>query len=559
MIKYALLFVALLFSAQICTAQDVDKIPKERGEVYFSFELKPETNPGEQLAIIDGIISIDKVTTTKVLAYANTKGFEQFQKLGYSIDVLTAPSMLLSQEEIDGSGSRVNWDYYPNYSEYIDIMNQFVTDYPSLCELVNIGSTVEGRDLLFIHINNNLGTEADEPEFMYTSSMHGDELTGYILMLRLIEHLLENYGTDERIATLVNEIDIWINPLANPDGTFATGDQSVFGATRFNANAVDLNRNYPDPEDGPHPDGKAYQPETVAFMDFADAHHFTLSANLHTGAEVVNYPWDTWAKLAADDDWWYYISRQYADTAHTFAPAGYLTDLNDGITNGYAWYSISGGRQDYMNYEKQCREFTLELSSTKLPPPSQLPDFWEYNYRSLLSYLGQSLFGVRGLITDANTGEAVHAEVFIESHDKDQSQVFSSLPIGNYHRLLHSGTYSITYRAEGYEPFIVNNVVVANDSTTIINVQLDSLVGIEDITPQTQVFIYPNPVEDIINIRLAEMSKEIVLINSSGIAVSKIVPTSKNSQLDVSRLSKGMYLLVIRFEEHTDYRKIIVQ
>ena len=65
---------------------------------------------------------------------------------------------------------------------------------------------------------------------------------------------------------LVNEIDIWINPLANPDGETRWGNQDVWNATRYNANWVDLNRNYPDPEDGPHPDGNAYQPETIMFF-----------------------------------------------------------------------------------------------------------------------------------------------------------------------------------------------------------------------------------------------------------------------------------------------------
>ncbi|MBK6966466.1 MAG: hypothetical protein IPH20_21865 [Bacteroidales bacterium] len=66
-------------------------------------------------------------------------------------------------------------------------------------------------------------------------------------------------------------------------------------ARRYNINGVDLNRNYPDPEDGDHPDGYAWQPETVAFMNFAGQHDFVAAANFHGGVEVVNYPWDTWA------------------------------------------------------------------------------------------------------------------------------------------------------------------------------------------------------------------------------------------------------------------------
>ena len=70
--------------------------------------------------------------------------------------------------------------------------------------------------------------------------MHGDELTGYVLMLRFIDDILNKYNVDSRITNLVNEIDIWINPLANPDGAYAGGNNNVWGATRSNANFIDL-------------------------------------------------------------------------------------------------------------------------------------------------------------------------------------------------------------------------------------------------------------------------------------------------------------------------------
>ena len=143
---------------------------------------------------------------------------------------------------------------------------------------------------------------------------------------------------------MVDEIEIYINPLANPDGTYYTGSHSVNGAIRGNAYGINLNRNYPDPEDGPHPDGNDWQTETVHFMNFAEEHNFVLGANFHGGEEVLNYPWDTWAKLAADNAWWVFICREIADTVHEHAPPTYLEGFNNGITNGYQWYSIWGGR-----------------------------------------------------------------------------------------------------------------------------------------------------------------------------------------------------------------------
>jgi len=353
-------------------------------------------------------------------------------------------------------------------------MYQFAIDYPEICEVSCIGYSVEGRELLMARITDSLSINENEPQFLYTGQMHGDEIVTYILLLRLIDHILTNYGTDTQIANMVNNIEIWINPLSNPDGTYAGGNNTVNGATRSNANGIDLNRNYPDPEDGPHPDGNAWQPETIAFMDLAENNHFVLSANLHSGAEVVNYPWDTWAKRHADDDWWIFVSREYADTVHVYAPSSYLDGFENGITNGWDWYTINGGRQDYMNSFHQCREFTLELSNQKMLPASQLPAHWEYNYRSMLNYIEQCLYGIRGIISDSVTGEPIIAEVLIEGHDIDSSWVYSDLPIGNYHRPIYEGNYSLKYSAQGYFPKTIDNIIVTNKNTTIVDVNLVS-------------------------------------------------------------------------------------
>ncbi len=457
-----------------------EKYLNDRGEVYFRIEMDQEKPIKAQVNKLAKYISVDKFDQTEITAYANTKEFNQFLEFNLNYEVLTPPSMLHQPRMFNAREvhSRTDWDFYPTYFGYLDIMDQFVENYPDLCELVNITTLESGRQILSIHINDSLGVDQNEPEFFYTSSMHGDELTGYIMTLHLIEHLLENYGSDDQITNLVNNVDIWINPLANPDGTYAGGNNTVFGATRGNANGIDFNRNFPDPEDGEHPDGNEWQPETIAFMEFAEEHDFVMGANLHGGAEVLNYPWDTWYKRHADDDWWIYICRQFADTVHAYAPSGYLTDLDNGITNGYDWYSISGGRQDYMNYFHHNREITMEISSTKLPPASQMPDFWEYLHRSLLTWMEQVIYGVHGKVYNAVNGNPVAAKVVVMDHDIDESHVYASVPVGDYHRPIDEGTYDFIFSSFGYYTKTVENVSSTEMETLILNVELEPYVSL---------------------------------------------------------------------------------
>ncbi len=464
----------LLILSGIATAQEQDQTTdayaelKARGEIYFSFQCVDKTSVDE----VSRIVSIDNIDHTKgfkVYAYANLREFTEFLKLNISYRLEKHPGLMTDNPTmLDDLQNRdiTSWDYYPTYSAYIAMMYQFETDYPGLCEIVSIGQSTNGRELLYAKISDNVDSLEAEPRINYTSTMHGDETVGFVLMLRLIDYLLSNYNTDPQVANLVNNIEIWINPNANPDGTYFGGNNTVAGAIRYNINNVDLNRNFPDFDDGPHPDGNPWQVETMAFMDFADSIEFVLGTNIHGGAEVVNYPWDTQSILHPDDAWWQFVAREYADTAQAFSPSGYLTQLNNGITNGYAWYTTSGNRQDYMNYYYHCREFTLEISNTKNPAASTLPSFWNYNYRSLLHYMEQALYGVKGIVTDSITGNPLEAQVTISGHDMDNSHVETKMPYGDYYRPIKAGTYAFTYSAQGYQSKTITLTVTDYDQIT---------------------------------------------------------------------------------------------
>ena len=454
------------------------------GERYFRFTYDSQ----QQLEKISSVISIDQVVGESVVAWANKKGFEAFLKLGLAYEFIPLDCgfepVMHDLSELD---MLRQWNSYPTYEAYEAMMYQFQTDHASKCTVHNIKTLNSGRKLLGVQINVN---DEPKPQFLYSATMHGDEIAGYVLSLRLIDYLLTQYGTNPFVTRLVDSVEIWIFPNTNPDGTYFGGNHTVMNSRRGNANNIDLNRNFPDPKAGPNPDGNPWQPENIAMMELAEDNRFTMGANMHGGAEVCNYPWDTWQRLTADNSWWVLVCREYADTAQFFSPPGYMSQFNSGITNGYAWYSITGGRQDYMNFFHGCREFTLELSNVKKLPANQLDAHWEYNYRSFLNYIEQSLYGVRGIITDAATGEPVEAKVYISGHDIDSSHVYSAKLHGNYHRFLIAGNYNITFSSPCHYPVTINNVTVQNRQTTWLDVSLTPLPA-QAIFEASQTMINP--------------------------------------------------------------------
>jgi len=440
----------------------------KNSEYYLRFEIDATA----ELQSLSNIISIANVKGLTVYAFANENQLLQLEKLKPEYELLPAPGDRIDVRMSDSPDDLRAWDSYPTYPAYVDMMNQFALDYPTLCTIENIGSTTNGRALLYAKISDNVLIEENEPELNYTSTMHGNETVGYILSLRLIDYLLSNYGIDSLVTRLVDSCEIWINPNANPDGTYYAGDHTVSGSRRYNANGVDLNRNFPDPLTGDHPDGKSWQVETIAMMNFASAHSFILSANMHAGVEVVNYPWDTWITRHADDSWFIDISRQYADSAQFFSPYGYMNYLNNGITNGYDWYYVHGGRQDYMNFWHHCREVTLELSDAYLLDEAYLDAHWIYNKSSFLNYLENSLYGIRGLVTDVATSLPIDALVQIIGHDLDSSQVRTDPEVGDYHRMIASGTYDLEFSADNYFTDTLTNIVVFDESSVIADIAL---------------------------------------------------------------------------------------
>lgn len=478
---FSLLFISAIVFGQSSKSVDLEEYLKVEPEAYLKIEFQ---NKKEILNVISSL-DVDKVSDHELWIYVNPRNLQQFEALNLDYQILTRPSKLIQPKMFNGSKSTYEWDEYPTYDAYIALMEGFASDYPEICQVFSIGLSEEGRELKFVKISDNVSVDEAEAQFLYTGTMHGDETTGFIMFLRLIDYLTSNYGTDAEVTDLVNNLEIWINPAANPDGTYAGGNNTVYGATRVNANGVNLNRNYADPKGGPHPDLNEYQVETLAFMAMAEANNFVMAANTHGGAEVVNYPWDTWQLWqheAADDDWWQLVSHEFADTCQANSPSSYMNGFNDGITNGAAWYSIEGGRQDYMNYFHQCREVTLEISDVKLIPENQLNDHWNYTHRSFINYMKQSYYGVKGIVTDSCTGEPIVAKVEVLDHDMDESHVYSREGQGNYHRLLKQGSYDLKFSASGFFSKTYYDVAVSDYDSTVLNVQLACAELMADFT-----------------------------------------------------------------------------
>lgn len=383
-----------------------------------------------------------------VRANINEEAESKLRARGYDVYRLRN----LSKEMHDSlpAGDR-EWTNWPTFAEYEAELAAMAAAHSDICRLISIGQSVQGREIWFLKITDNPDMAELEPEFQYTSTMHGDEVTGMEICVRLARLLLDSYGSDPTLTSYVDNIEIWLCPLHNPDGYVAGG--------RYNAHGVDLNRNFPDvvtEEDDP----TGREPETQAFMYHGSDHRFVLSANYHGGALVVNYPWDTFVGYTPDHDMIHNFALGYSILN---PPMWNSPVFPNGVTIGWEWYITHGSIQDWRYHWRSAIDFTIEVSNTKWPPYSQMDGFWDDNRDAMLWYMARTLIGIKGLVTDADSGAPLDATIDVLEIGKT---IRTDQTIGDYHRLLEPGTYTLQVEALGYLTQTIPGIVVVDGPAT---------------------------------------------------------------------------------------------
>jgi hypothetical protein len=405
---------------------------------------------------------------TEIVIYLNPDEVNLLKALGYRLESTPDEGYLgfLREQARRDSGGGPTRDYH-TYETLLAELQSIVAEHPGICQLINIGPTIQSRSLWFMKISDNVTLAEDEPEFKYISSIHGNEVVGKEMCMYLINYLVDNYGVDPTVTTLVDEVEIWIMPSMNPDGT-ANG-------SRYNANGVDLNRDFPDRVSDPINTTAGRQIEVANVMNWGFTHHPLFSANFHCGELVANYPWDHSFDPQANAD-----NTDYEDlvlaASYTYTTTNLPMWNNNtppfvhGTVNGVAWYQIDGGMQDWNYHWMGDMDITMEISNVNWPAGSTLPTYWNDNRQSMINYMQYALRGIRGLVTDSVTGLPLDAQVGVVG--RPDLALSTDPQVGDYHTLLIPGTYNLDVSSFGYWPKHLTDIQVLQGAATRRDVAL---------------------------------------------------------------------------------------
>ncbi|MCK4432155.1 MAG: zinc carboxypeptidase, partial [Candidatus Aminicenantes bacterium] len=153
----------------------------------------------------------------------------------------------LKQENI-AIQSGINGAFH-SYKEIEQDLLAIESSYPNLARVIDIGDSLENRNIYALKISDNVQMEEDEAGVLFLGCHHAREWISVEVPFLIGKYLVENYATNSEIKELVDQSEIWIIPLVNPDGLEYSIHFYRYWRKNMRDNGdgsygVDLNRNY---------------------------------------------------------------------------------------------------------------------------------------------------------------------------------------------------------------------------------------------------------------------------------------------------------------------------
>jgi hypothetical protein len=368
--------------------------------------------------------------------------YEELVREGFDIEVLV-PDVRAAALREDAS--------FHTYQQLRDTWAIIAQNHPSICRLDTIGHSFNGNLIPAMKISDNVDVMEGEPRICFDFSIHGNENNGCEIAHYSLIQVVEGYNIDPDITRWVNEREIWLVPMDNPDGLIAR--------TRANGNGVDCNRNYglswgfgSNGGSGPFS-----EPETQCYYWLGEEHPMAAWSQYHSGVEVVMWCWGYTTRAAPDSVITAYEMTRYGQICNY--PAGQISRI---------LYSVTGGSVDWYQGANGALGYVAEVCDGQPSPTSQIDTINRKNWTAMKEQIERVMWGVRGRVLDSVTGQPVRARVRVNPPD----WFTYTDSMGYFHRNAHAGTYAVTFEANGYRTKTVSGVVVPADTFKVVNVSL---------------------------------------------------------------------------------------
>ncbi|MEU4037053.1 M14 family metallopeptidase [Streptomyces collinus] len=380
----ALLAIALAApvsaTAPHATADSARRAPAA-GDDIRQYEIQRHTDPVTRTAIQATGVTVDEAGEETVVVSGRADQIRALRRLGYEVTPVGAAPRRAGTRLYDFPTADSK---YHNYAETNAEIDQRLAAHPDIMSRRVIGKSYQGRDIVAIKVSDNVATDENEPEVLFTFHQHAREHLTVEMALYLLRELGAGYGSDPRITNLVNSREIWIVPDLNPDGgeyDIATGSYRSWRKNRQpNSGSsyvgTDLNRNWDykwgccggssGSKSSETYRGAAAEsaPEVKVVADFVRGRvvggkqQIKAGIDFHTYSELVLWPFGyTYADTA---------TGMTADDAAAFKAVGQKMAASNGYTPEQSsdLYITDGSIDDYLWGTQKIFDYTFEMYPT---------------------------------------------------------------------------------------------------------------------------------------------------------------------------------------------------
>ena len=181
--------------------------------------------------------------TQEALILVSSLDLQELQNSDWSIRIDDVATTAFNTP-LDQRTAETFFGGYRTTSELYTDLNLQATTYPHLAELVDYGDShcltsggcttpgsdeIAGYDLYALRLTNEAtggtsvisGTQVisgTKPVFFLMAAIHAREISTAEVAMRYADWLLSRYGTDADVTWLLDYHEIWVIPVANPDG-----------------------------------------------------------------------------------------------------------------------------------------------------------------------------------------------------------------------------------------------------------------------------------------------------------------------------------------------------
>jgi len=348
-------------------------------------------------------------------------------------EVFKAEQLRLASSKHQAQGPATWFSDFKSYDEIRSYSDMLVQLRPDLLSIESIGLSLESRDIFALRIG--IGEPGIRPAMLITSLMHAREWVSGMVSMCTADALVRRYDSDPEIQSVVDNVDIYIIPVLNPDGYTFSWDpdgERLWRKNRRDGFGVDLNRNWStgwgsagssdDPMDQTYRGVAPFsEPETIALRDFVSKiPNLRSYIDYHSYSQFIVYPpgFEASRSQAINEADHEQMAHVLADRIHSVHMFPYE------VIRGVDWYPAGGTSMDWGAYEKGWMSLTIELRPNPtfemgfVLPPDQILPTCEENLPGMIQIANWT---IDGIIPEIDIDDSDNTEEEAGSNDKDNA------------------------------------------------------------------------------------------------------------------------------------------